>query len=372
LHILAPMLRRILLLVLAVALLTAAPAQAKRTVPFGWLGVNADGPIMGDAPDSEWAYMATSGAEVTRFAVRWSEMQPSRDAAIDFSAFDRIVLAGARHGIKVLPVVQDTPSWAALRPEDGTSSPPRDATDVAAFITALVGRWGPHGTLWQEHPRARRAPVRDWQVWNEPNFRGFWSEQPYQSSYVATLRAADRAIHRADPHARTVLAGLTGRSWEDLSSLYAAGARGAFDVVALNAFTRKPPDLVRIAELARREMRRRHDGRIPIWFTEASWPASKGHIKPSATFATTERGQRRSVRAAVLSLAAARRRVGIGRVYWYTWMSREGTSSDFDWSGLRRIRAGGLANAPSLAAFQAVARRLEGCPKRIGDASRCR
>ena len=38
----------------------------------------------------------------------------------------------------------------------------------------------------------------------------------------------------------------------------------------------------------------------------------------------------------------------------------------------RRIRHGAVSNAPSLMAFRVVARRLEGCAKRTGDATRCR
>jgi hypothetical protein len=371
----APMLRPVAAAILLL-LLAATPAEARRHVPLGWLGVNADGPIVDGVngpPDSEWAYMASTGSEGARIAVRWSDMQPARGAPIQFGELDRLVLGAARHGMPVLPVVEATPGWAALRPQDGIASPPRDPADLAAFMTALVRRYGPRGALWKTHRGVRAIPVRDWQVWNEPNFTGFWSVQPYAAAYVKLLRAAHRAIHAVDPHGRTILAGLTGRSWEALRTLYQAGAHGAFDAVALNAFTRRPADMVRIGELARREMRKHHDGRVPIWFTELTWPASVGHIdQPSATYATTEQGQKTNLRRAVLALAAARRRVGIGRVYWYTWMSREGTSSVFDWSGLRRIRNGGVADAPSLGAFRSVARRLEGCAKRQGDARHCR
>ena len=366
---------RLFPLAVLLLLVAAAPAQARRSVPFGWLGVNSDGPIMDRVegpPDSEWSYMATSGAESTRLAVRWSTLQSARDAAIDFSAADRLVLGAARHGIRVLPVVQGTPEWAAQRPDDGEASPPRDPADVARLFTALIGRWGPRGSLWKEHPEVRAMPVRDWQVWNEPDLDTFWSEQPFAASYVRMLRAADQAIHAADPHARTVLAGLPNRSWESLRALYRAGARGAFDVVTLNAFTRRPRDVVKVARLARAEMRRAHDGRKPIWMTEISWPASRGRISPGPAFATTDRGQRAKLREAVLRLAAARHKLGIGRVYWYTWMSYEGYYGAFQWAGLRRINSKGIQDAPSLSAFRFVARRLQGCPKRVGNARRCR
>jgi len=71
-------------------------------------------------------------------------------------------------------------------------------------------------------------------------------------------------------------------------------------------------------------------------------------------------------------LAAARRALRIERVYWYTWLSEEGSPNSFDYSGLRRIRGSRTISVPALASFRAAARRLEGCAKADGDASRCR
>ena len=69
-------------LVLALALLVLAPgvgAAAARTVPRGWLGVIADGPLTSPEAarfDAEWDRMAADGAESVRAAFYWSEAQP--------------------------------------------------------------------------------------------------------------------------------------------------------------------------------------------------------------------------------------------------------------------------------------------------------
>jgi hypothetical protein len=112
---------------------------------------------------------------------------------------------------------------------------------------------------------------------------------------------------------------------------------------------------------------------MPVWVTELSWPAAKGKLKTTEGFETTDRGQAQRLAAGVALLAHDRVKLRIGRVYWYTWLSAEGSSpSSFDYSGLRRLRGGRLVTAPALAAFRRVAKRLEGCAKRAGDASRCR
>ena len=104
------------------------------------------------------------------------------------------------------------------------------------------------------------------------------------------LRASRRALRAADPGSRTILAGLPNESWIALRKVYKAGGRGAFDAVALHPYTGRPRNVIRLIEFARREMRRFHDGRKPVWLTELSWPASQGKTAGAPGFVTTERG----------------------------------------------------------------------------------
>src|SRR5688572_18068056 len=161
---------RLVLLCLLPALLAAPPAAAaERTVPRGWLGVVADGPLtQRDDVAGEWDLMAGAGVESVRTAFYWPAIQRGGPEAADFAAADRVVLAAAARRIGVLPIVSGTPAWAARRPGDETS-PPRDARSYGRFLALLVARYGPGGTLWAEHPEVPARPIREWQVWNEPN-----------------------------------------------------------------------------------------------------------------------------------------------------------------------------------------------------------
>src|SRR4051812_9107019 len=365
-------------IVILLALPVCAPVAhaAKRSVPRGWLGVIADGPLTraGALMDGEWDLMAGSGAESVRTAFYWPSAQPSATAPPDLGRFDEVVLAAARRNLPVLPIVTGTPGWAGTRQGDETS-PPRETRTYTGFLRALVARYGPKGSLWVEHPEVSRRPIRAWQIWNEPNLTRYWTPprgQTFARGYVKLLRAAHRALRTADPGSRTVLAGLPNESWTALRAIYRRGGRDAFDVVALHPYTGKPRNVVKLAELARREMRRAHDGRKPIWITELSWPAAKGRTKNTAGFETTDSGQAKRLEKGLALLARARKRLRIQRVYWYTWLSQEGSPNSFDYSGLRRVRGFETVSAPALATFQAAARRLEGCAKASGDASRCR
>ena len=48
------------------------------------------------------------------------------------------------------------------------------------------------------------------------------------------------------------------------------------------------------------------------------------------------------------------------------------SASSFNYSGLRRLRAGQLVDAPALSVYRQAARHLEGCAKAAGNATRCR
>jgi len=347
------MARRVLPLAFLLAALVAMPAHAaKREVPRGWLGVDADGPLMegfSGPADTEWDMLAGSGAETVRIAFRWRELQPIDGPPI-LGRTDGLVLAAASRGVRFLPVVHATPAWAARNPKKGSASPPRHTSDFTAFLRALVNRYGPGGTLWMEHPEVRALPIRAWQIWNEPNFRAYWSKQPFAKSFVPFMRASYRAVHRADKHARVILAGMANRSWTGLRRLYAAGGRGSFDAVALHPFTADPANIVKLVKKARAVMRQAHDGRTPIWITELSFPAAKGKVDHPFGFETTQSGQVKRLKASLRSLAKQRRKLNVDRVFWYAWLTTENRSSSFSWSGLRRLRDGSIVSSSALPA----------------------
>jgi len=379
------MVAHLLWIVLLAELVAVSPAVAAgRQVPQGWLGVTADGPVTaGDGP--EWDRMVLAGVETVRAAFFWAKLQPypprtqlppgaqlrlAGGVPTDFRTTDALVIAAARRGLALLPVVQWPPGWASLQP-DLFAAPPKDRDDVRRIFKALGARYGPAGSLWTEHPGLPPRPIRAWQVFNEPNIPMFWSIQPFADSYVTVLWAAAQGVHAADPGAKVVLGGLTGDSWAALEAIYAAGARGSFDVVAIHPYATRPADSIRILRAARRVMRAHGDRRLPLWITEIGWPATQGRVPDGEAWGTTDAGQALRLLRTMRRLVALRRRMRIRRVIWYTWLSTEAGSFWPNYAGLRRGRDGIRVDAPLHDAFQACARALEGCTKAPGDALRC-
>ncbi|HSD80478.1 MAG TPA: hypothetical protein VLB47_07450 [Solirubrobacteraceae bacterium] len=349
----------LLLALLATGLATAGAADA-RPVPAGFFGVMVNGPAIAPGFDlaAEARAMRAAGVRSWRVEMPWDSVEPAR-GTYAWAQTDREVAAAALGGMRVLGLVVRAPAWAS-----GSSNPfvpPRRPSDYAAFVTALVARYGPHGSLWAENPGLPRRPVREWQIWNEPNIRVYFARQPFAKPYAALLRAAYKAVKRADPGATVVMAGLANFSWRDLAKAYAAGVRRWFDVAAVHPFSGRPANTLKIARLNRSVMNRSGDRRKPLWVTEYTWSSGKGKTRNHTVkgWETTEAGQARRLRAGYRLLIGDRRALRLRRVYWYTWASVDRRSANsFDYSGLRKLTPDGtLRDKPALAAFRTMVRR---------------
>ncbi len=358
-----------------VVLFACAPAEAaKRKVPRGFYAVMWDRAAT-LAPEVEqeaqWALMARSGVESVRTVFNWAQAQPQAGVT-DFSQTDRLVGLAARHNIQLLPVVRTTPAWAALNPY-AVGSAPRNVSDYAVFLTALIGRYGPSGSYWTEHPEVPRLPVRTWQIWNEPHLNVWWntdgrSKNAWAREYAALLRSAKAAVDAADPGATVVLAALADFAWRHLNRLNRFKVGRDYDVAAINLFTSRPKLVMRGVRFFRRAMRRGGAARKQVWLTEATWPAGKGRVsRPQASWQrnwyTTDAGMAARVRGIYKLAIKNRRRLRLGRVVWYTWSSAYEANDLFDYAGLIRFAGGTYEERPALRAFAASARRYQGCSK---------
>jgi polysaccharide biosynthesis protein PslG len=364
--------RLIVLAALAATLLVAAPAVEAATphAPKGFYGVMWDRAAMDGGSvdeDAQWALMRRSGVESVRLVFSWARAQPEAGMQPDFSDTDAKVELAARNGIRLLPVVLNTPSWAEKYP-GRHGSPPEFASDYAAFMSRLVERYGPAGSFWAERPDLPRRPLREWQIWNEPHFDFYWytpgDDGAWAAEYVELLRAAHGAIKTADPGAQVVLAGFADASWKVLARAYEAGARGAFDVATINLFTGRPGFVMAAVRLTRRVLRRYHQARKPIWVTETTFPAAKGLVPPPAEdwkrrWYTTKSGMANRLTELYRLGAANARRLRLARIYWYTWASSyRGQDDLFDYSGLLSVGEDGASTAqPALRAFRRATRR---------------
>jgi hypothetical protein len=232
------------------------------------------------------------------------------------------------------------------------------------------------GSFWAERPRLPQAPIRTWQIWNEPNIATFWMDQPFAADYVAVLRAARQTILSIDPGAQVAIAGLVNQSWTALQQFYDAGGQGLFDVMAVHPFTLEVGGVLVILQKVREVMAQHGDAAKPMMVTELSWPSAVGKVKKKwlRGFEVTPAQQANRVKAGYAALARYRTRFNITQVDWYSWLRYDAFRTDtFDYAGLRHISAHHfkVEDKPAAGAFKKEALRLEGCGRKGPTATDC-
>lgn len=378
------------LLLGALAALALLPCTAAAKVPTEFFGVMIDGPAT-ETPgilELEAPRMRAYGVRTARFAIEWAKAQPYRTMAdvpeaerarftdiggvpTDLSRSDRIMRLLGAAGLRPQPVVLYAPDWAAKFPgaigePRRYGSPPSDAAAYARFIATLAHRYGPYGSLWRDILPQHRRPVRAWQIWNEPNLNVFWNEPEFERGYAALLKATRPALEAADPSAKIVTAGLTNGgsapAWTALRRLYAQGARGTFDVVALHPYTRNALGIRATIRATRKVMRARGDDRVQILLSEISFSSSGGDSPDARTFATwdtSERGQGDRLRSALRMAARERRTLRLAGVTWYTWLSPDVQRAPWpQYAGLNRLRDDRIVRKPALLSYRKTVREL--------------
>lgn len=157
----------------------------------------------------------------------WRNIERDGKGRFEWNEPDRILRAIDAAGLKVVARVDGHPGWAravSIYPDDG---PPDRLSDWTDYLSALSSRY--------------RGRIHAYQIWNEPNLAREWGRRaPDAAEYTAFLRASYDAVKRADSQALVVSAGLSPTTDTSdnarpdaiyLREMYAAGARGAFDLL---------------------------------------------------------------------------------------------------------------------------------------------
>ena len=369
----------------------AAPGSA--AVSQGFVGVDIDGPMYG--PDTtvnlnnQFGSMVSNGVQSVRIAFSWAFAQPYqsmsdvpssdreeftdiRGVPTNFQITDQVVGDAARHRLTVLPTVLYTPQWDAKTNPGGGVGIPKRTAPYGAFLTALIGRYGPHGSFWAQNPGIPKVPIRTWQIWNEPNLAFYWP-QPFARSYVALLRQAHAAIKHADPGAKVMLGALTNQAWKSLEAIdKVRGAGRLFDVVSVNGFTKRPADVMFYLNIMRRAMNGHGQRRTPLVATELSWPSARGKSSQHFDFNTTESGQARNIATLLPLIGQQRHSLGLAGFYYYTWMGEEDQKAlAFNFAGLLAFNYGRVRAKPALAAYRKGVLVLEHCRRKGSVATSC-
>jgi hypothetical protein len=216
--------------------------------------------------DRELDAVAATGATWLRVPFNWAVVEKTQGSYY-WTANDRVVAAAQARGLSVLGVVSYAPTWA--RSSSASTAPPTDPAAFGDFAGSVATRYA--------------SRISSWEIWNEPNIGAGFGGQADVVKYVSLLKAAYQAIKSAQPASTVMSGGLSrgGASFGGLSSyttaMYAAGAAGYFDALAVHPYLRAKTmrglalDKTRlVADLGATylAMVKHGDAAKKIWFTE--------------------------------------------------------------------------------------------------------
>jgi Glycosyl hydrolase catalytic core len=341
---------------LAVALLGLAIfASAAQAIPATFWGV-----VPQATPSEEqFQRLKRGGVDSARIPVEWGAVQRLKGAALDWAGIDAIVGRASIAGVEVLPFLSGAPAWAvpsvwvpgSHHTVKAPAHLPASGPTAAAwsnFVKGAVARYGSNGSFWAQNPGIPKRPVRNWQIWNEENFKYFVAK-PNPAEYGSLVKLSYAALKSVDPSAKLVLGGMFARpkdaesktkpprayfATDFLEQMYekTPGIKAKFNGVALHPYTGRYQELTPQIEELRDVLVANKDGAKGLWITELGWSSQK----PTASniFAKGAGGQASQLQGAFSLLKSKQVKWKLQRVYWFSVDDQVGTCNFCDGSGL--------------------------------------
>lgn len=224
-------------------------------------------------------YVELGGIRI-REDFHWHKIEPADDQW-DFARVDTQVQMAKARNMKVLPMLAYTVDWAMT--EEGNTS---------SIDPELYGQYA--GKVAETYC----DDIKEYEIWNEPNFARFWAPEPDLAHYAKFLKAAYIAIKAACPDARVMTAGISSFDflgffdrWWVLDDMVEAEPDicDYFDIFALHPYTQMQktspeydyelaPDKIaegqiEMTRLARQKLKDIGCDEKGIWYTETGWPS---------------------------------------------------------------------------------------------------
>ena len=344
-----------LALAMSVSLLALmAFAAMARAVPATFWGV-----VPQSIPTEEqWSRLKAGGVDSVRLPINWASIEPTRNH-YEWSEVDALVKRTSAAGLEMLPFVFNAPSWAVPQVNapgtGGAKAPARlpvsgpAASAWSAMLKQLVRRYGPNGTLFAQNPEIIKRPIRNWQIWNEPNF-AYFDAHPNGAEYGKLVKLSFTALRSVDPGAQVILAGLFARpkggkakgatnpyASKFLQTMYEKnpGIKTKFNGVALHPYTGNYTELTPEIEEFRKVLTVNHDATKGLWITELGWSSEPPPANPLLNiFAKGLKGQAQQLKGAFTLLSAKAAKWKLKRVYWFSVDDLPGACNFCDGSGL--------------------------------------
>ena len=142
--------------------------------------------------------MGQIGVGWVHISIFWSRVEPVR-GRFDWRTYDALVDKAHSEGMQIVAQLGYATRWNTTAPPDVVR-----LADRERYPPADYGAWEDYVYRTVERYRHR---IHHWEVWNEPDLRGFWGGSADQ--YAHLLASAYAAVKRADPTAHVLCCALS-------------------------------------------------------------------------------------------------------------------------------------------------------------------
>jgi hypothetical protein len=289
-------------------------------------------PFFGVAPEgvqnaTDYERMRAGGIGTVRVVLQWAAIETEK-GIYNWQSSDQILSQLAFAGLEPLVTVYGTPEIYAPEVSDAPNVDEKTFDAWADFLEAAAERYGSEGDFWTSftasNPDVEPQPIREWEVWNEPNSSTFWTPTPDPDTYAELLLRSAQVLREADPEAAIMTAGMFATpqsdgaivSYDFLGDLFAIdGVADAVDIVGAHPYG---PDSGAVIDQVEKTRAALEDAGadLPIWATEIGWGSD-----PSigSELAKTPEEQAELLGATFGELSDRRDELDLDGVVWYTW-----------------------------------------------------
>lgn len=269
----------------------------------------------------------SSGAAVVRLTMHWNSVSRRPPEApgptYDWSRYDSLIARLARQDVKVMLNFFGTATWAAeADSKTGRRRPPVRSRqpEWRRFVAAVARRYGPGGKLWSERKALPYHPVREYEIWNEPNLNFNWRHgRASPRDYARFLRSTSRAIRAVKP-VRVIGASLCycgPRPKAYLTRLVSLRGvpRASSGGISYHVYRSTPAEVVKATRKMRLWLDQVGRSKLPLHLTEFGWGSCKRLYRQKVCVSPEQ--QKTFLRRSFSRLERRNRKLGLSTVYWF-------------------------------------------------------
>ena len=278
--------------------------------------------------DTSLAALSRPGVGAIRLwdaGVTWRELEP-QPGVYDFARLDEAVERAHANHSEVMLVLAGTPAWAAANPHRASWVDPPRVAAYQSFVRTVMQRYR---SFDPDHDGHGYRGIADYQVWNEPNIKTYWTGTLPQMAGL--VRAAWQVRQRVDKGAQLIAPSMVTRLGYELRGVrrfysLRVAHKPVWKYVDATTFSlypvdvlpggraAGPEDMMTLVRKVRATLHRDHvPAHLPMWDSEINYGLATGAHVGSPTPRIPDGRQVAFVMRTYLLSAAA----GVSRVFWY-------------------------------------------------------